>query len=473
MLKQNTTRDRILRMLLCRAAGLGSGLLMMVGHLWGELALLQLIALLPVLWVCGNRHFFRKQAVITGLYLGLSYTIVQLVFLQMPPAISAILITEITLLMMLFALGSTYFLRKGRWYGFLFVGAALTVVDWLNFTAVPIWGLSQSFFRPWSFYPAAIQFISFTGISGIGFILGTFQAAIIQFALHKVNRVKIAAVMIFLVLLVCLTNGILWFEKPAGSIRVASVGWTQTQHDDAGGVYSDDGFTTLYEEPVKQAAAEGAKLVVSPECGFLFNQYTEEINRFSEIARTYAVTLAVGYIEMQENKNQMVFIDPNGVVTGPYTKTHLIPFENFSEGNGQPVITEVDGVSIGAMICQDDNFSSLTRDYGRKPVAIMAVPTLDWIQVKDAHYQGTLGRAIESRFGIVRAAYNGISAIIDGRGKIIAQKDHFKDSPDLVIGDINLYPRRTLFDAAGHWFVIPCALCIVFGIICAVKEKQP
>jgi apolipoprotein N-acyltransferase len=84
----------------------------------------------------------------------------------------------------------------------------------------------------------------------------------------------------------------------------------------------------------------------------------------------------------------------------------------------------------------------------------VVVPTNDWKYVRKAHFQSSIHRAIESRFAIVRAATNGISAIISPDGRQVAVSDHFKDGPGLLVADVQVYNVRTAFSRFGHWFVV-------------------
>jgi apolipoprotein N-acyltransferase len=134
----------------------------------------------------------------------------------------------------------------------------------------------------------------------------------------------------------------------------------------------------------------------------------------------------------------------------------LTPFEDYLKGTGQPIVVVIDGVSVGVMICQDDNYTDISRRYGMQPTAVLAIPTNDWITIRNAHLQNTIHRAIESRFAIVRAASNGISAIISPKGQVLAIKDHCIDGPGLIVADVPIYEQRTIFSRFGHWFVAVC-----------------
>ena len=198
--------------------------------------------------------------------------------------------------------------------------------------------------------------------------------------------------------------------------------------------------------------------------GFYIDKYSRDewFEKFGAIARKYNAFLAVGYFNTSENQNRLVYITPDGNAMPEYSKTYLIPYEEkYIKGNGQLRITDINGISAGGMICHDDNFTKFSREYGRKKVSIVAVPTLDWSTVKSTHLQNSAHRAIESRYAIVRATMNGISAIIAPGGKILASCNHFKADPAVIVAEVPVYSSTTLFSAIGHWPVMASSIFLV------------
>ena len=157
-------------------------------------------------------------------------------------------------------------------------------------------------------------------------------------------------------------------------------------------------------------------------------------------------------------------IRDRGEVLSEYTKTYLTVFEDYRKGDGRLRIIEADGVQVGGMICQDDNFTRFSREYGRRRVGVVVVPTLDWRTVKGAHLQSSIHRAIESRYAIVRAAQNGISAIISPKGEVLASYDHFEEGPGAIAAEVGVYSSRTVFSVVGHW---PVVVSFVFLVVYA------
>ena len=149
-------------------------------------------------------------------------------------------------------------------------------------------------------------------------------------------------------------------------IKVAAIGWLSRDSGDCPDVHSEEGFEALFAKPVAEAAAQGARLIVSGEMGFLDRQTRGEwLRRFAEMSRRYGVMLAVGCFDAELNENRVLFFDRQGATINHYVKTHLTPFEHSRRGDGRMTIADVGGVGVGVMICQDDNFDTLVRSYGR------------------------------------------------------------------------------------------------------------
>jgi apolipoprotein N-acyltransferase len=123
-------------------------------------------------------------------------------------------------------------------------------------------------------------------------------------------------------------------------------------------------------------------------------------------------------------------------------------------------VHSLDELGVGEMICQDDNFTDLARGYGRTGVALVAVPTNDWREVKDYHAENSPMRALENGYGVVRAASGGVSEIVSPSGEVLARRDHLLEGSGVVVADLPVARAGTPYSAAGDWFVAVClALC--------------
>lgn len=440
----------------CRLAGLVSGLLLGIPAIYPAFAPLQLIAFLPLFYLAAMEKIRSRGMLVAGLYMGLAYTLPQLFVLRLPVPMSVLLLGWLIIIMVTIAWASGKLLKKPGISGAFAAGAMLVLADWINFTAIPIWGTAQSLVRPWSHYPILIQFVSVTGITGIIFALGSLQALAVKFITSPQSRIRALISIAAIVLVIFTADIFILSQKPIGRLEAAAVGWTNDDSEKYGEIYSENGFDALLATPITDAAKNGARLIVCPE-GALWLSKTHRqdwLEKLAAITRQYNIFLAIGYIDTTNNKNKMMFISPSGEVVGEYTKTHLTFVENFNKGPGQPTIIDVDGCTVGAMICQDDNFTDLSRKYGRPGISLVAVPTWDWFQVKNAHLQNSIYRAIESRYAVVRAGLNGISAIVAPDGRILAKKDHFIEGSGFITAEVPFYSNRTLFSRLGNWPVV-------------------
>jgi apolipoprotein N-acyltransferase len=397
--------------------------------------------------------------------MGLGFIAPQPLWLRLPSIISLILVAYFIVAMLILAAASWQLVGPAGIRGCFAFGAMLAVFDWVIVTAMPMWGTAQSLVRCWSWHPGAIAFTSVTGTAGLIFALGTTQALAVNAVLNRRQRVASVLSLAGVLAIVILADAVMLSGKSSGQLKVAAIGWVMTPEE--GGMGTSGAFDRLYAEPVAEAARQGARLIVSPETAFVEHDDPDRnpFSRFAELARRHSVYLAVGYLDTRSQENRAVFIAPSGEIAGRYAKTHLTPFEHNPIGTGRPTVVTVDGVTVGVMICHDDNYTDISRRYGDLPTGIIVVPTNDWRYVRKAHFQSSIHRAIESRFAVVRAATNGISAIISPTGKRLAVSDHFADGPGLLVADVEVYDVRTPFSRFGNWFVVVSGVYVVIHVM--------
>ncbi|HOK67095.1 MAG TPA: nitrilase-related carbon-nitrogen hydrolase [Anaerohalosphaeraceae bacterium] len=446
-----------------KGAGIAGGLLLMAGNLYGPLCLLQLSAL-PALLFLSLRTFNPKAAALCGFYMGLAFSIPQMFALRMPLLVTVGLLIWFTGILTLLCLGCAFLVRQGVLLGSLAVGAFWALLDWASCTAVPIWGLAQSFARSWTAYPALIQFISLTGICGVPLVLGTLQGLTSHLLARPACRKRAASALTGILLGLGILNTGLFLQRPSGHLRVAAAGWVFDDSFSEVDPHSTDGFEKLFAEPARQAARQGAVLFTTGELGFCIADHNRQewMERFGRLARECRLWLAVGYLNISEHKNRMFFMSPEGEIVEEYTKTYLTPMEPRWGGSGELKTVCIENIAVGGLICQDDNFPRLTRYYGRLKTPIVLSPTADWQTIRYPHLQAVRARAIEGQYGIVRGAACGISAVIDPKGRILAQMDHYKEGPGLLVADLPIVQTITLFSRFGF---VP--LLAVFGVILA------
>lgn len=440
---------------------------------------LQLLALVPFLLALFRYADRRPVAALCGCVLGCFFIVPLAFVLRFPFLMGAALALYLVLLWTLLALAASFFVRRPPLISAFSVAAVAVLVEWIDITCVPIWGTAQVFTRVWSAGPWAVQFVSLGGVTLLVFVVFAVQALAVKLWLSPPkDRRQLAAALAIVVGVAAAYDLSSWFSKPAASLRAAAMGWTYDQLPRGASTWPEVILHRFYIPMLEKASSSGAKLIVSPEVGFRLaaSQREEILQSIGEQARKHKVFLVVGYFDKERNDNRAVFIDDQGRIRGEYVKTHLIPvFERYKKGKKAPVTLLMrKTMLLGAMICQDDNFTDLARAYGRLKVNVMAVPTNDWFQVRHFHLENAVFRGLENGFGMIRAASNGISAIVDAKGRILASKDHFKEGPGVIVAHLPVEAfGGTPYSELGDWPAVLCALLLVFVGVMRFREYLP
>lgn len=148
----------------------------------------------------------------------------------------------------------------------------------------------------------------------------------------------------------------------------------------------------VLDEAADRAAAAGAGLLVAPEMFLTGYAIGDDIARLAEpadgdsadavadIAGRHGLAIAYGYPERHGDTvhNSAQLISADGSRLANYRKTHLFGcFErdHFRPG-GQPVVqAELNGLTVGLMICYDVEFPENVRAHALAGTDLLVVPT--------------------------------------------------------------------------------------------------
>ena len=429
-------------------------------HAWP----LQLVAFVPWLAALARLRPSWLAAVGSGFMLGAAYAVPLLFFLGFPVALGAALGAYLILLWMVLGVLMARVLAWSPLSAALGAGAAAVLVEWVEITLVPIWGTAQCFARVWSAAPWAVQFVSLTGILGVVFVVVTLQAILVGLGLHPGRRRALLTLAAAIVLTVGAVDLWLWSAVPTRHIGVAALGWTLEQLPEGPKTSAQRVLDEMVAPALDRAQQQGASLLVTPEVGLrLRDADAEPVQAWlGAAAREHGLWLAIGVFHHPSDTNRVLVFDSEGRFRGKVIKTHLIAFlERYTPGVGETPAWPFAGTRLGAMICQDDNFTDLSRANGRNGVRVMAVPTNDWREVRAYHLENALFRPMESRYGLIRAASGGISAIVDARGQVLARRDHFAAGPGLITAQLPIYDLPTTYADTGDWPVLLLALGVL------------
>jgi apolipoprotein N-acyltransferase len=194
--------------------------------------------------------------------------------------------------------------------------------------------------------------------------------------------------------------------------------------------------------------------LIWPESAFPFF-LTRDAEALAQIAAllprgSVLITGAARYAEGEGGNrggayNSVYVIDHEGTVLSAYDKTHLVPFGEYLpfqallERAGLQQLTKVRGGFIegdrhrtykvpGAplmlpLICYEIIFPRQVVPAGERPSWMLNVTNDAWFGISPGpyqHFQQARVRAIEEGLPLVRAANNGISAVVDPLGRVVA-----------------------------------------------------
>lgn len=193
--------------------------------------------------------------------------------------------------------------------------------------------------------------------------------------------------------------------------------------------------------------------LIWPESAFPFF-LTREPDALAQIAallpqESVLITGAARFAETAPGKggrayNSVYVIDHDGTVLSVYDKVHLVPFgeylpfQNLLEKAGLVQLTKVRGGFLSGdrhrafeapraprflpLVCYEIIFPRQIVPHGERPAWLLNVTNDAWFGISTGphqHFRQAKIRAIEEGLPLVRAANNGISAVVDPVGRVI------------------------------------------------------
>ena len=260
----------------------------------------------------------------------------------------------------------------------------------------------------------------------------------------------------------------------------------------------------VYAEYTIKAAENGADIVVWPETALPYS--VTEKNAYgrycSSVAKAADVTILAGVLRNNGLMNSIICVLPDGSFFDTvYDKQRLVPFGEFVPfkeifeilipplaelvmTSGDMIagedsqIMELDGVSVGCLICFDSIYEELARDSVKDGANIICLSTNDsWFTDSRALYMHNAQaqmRAIETGRYVVRAANTGISTVTSDRGQVLESLEPLVDG--IVEYDVPVNTHTTLYSVIGNSFIVMLVavigLLIVLDLIVLRKKEE-
>ncbi|MGB3812902.1 MAG: apolipoprotein N-acyltransferase [Shinella sp.] len=242
-----------------------------------------------------------------------------------------------------------------------------------------------------------------------------------------------------------------------------------------------------------EAGGKRPDIVVWPETSipFILTENPDALMRIAEVLADDQILIAgavrtesAGSGKAPRYYNSIYAIDGKGQIVGAADKVHLVPFGEYMpfadlfEGLGvNPVampggfsaarehqMLNAAGKGLYPLVCYEAIFPSEINASASAAAALLNVTNDAWFGNTPGPYQHFLQarlRAVERGTPLIRAANNGISAVVDARGRVVSGLAY--DAPGFV--DATLTGKL----APGGWeewrdYAFPIILCVLFGI---------
>lgn len=380
------------------------------------------------------------------------------------------------------------------------------IIEWLQ--EQTLWGF------PWGRlalsqynFTAALQSASLFGSFFVSFLIVLVNSLIAYAITIKADK-KLFRTVIISSILIFLLNATF------GYIRINVLNNRQYETVSVAGIqgnlpsdekWENGGYTSfeIYMEYSKQAAEDGAKIILWPETAVPVYLEKDDFydNTYKEFADDYDVYLIVGGFALIDENNYSVLVmyTPEGEsnIENPYKKRHLVPFGEYVPYRdfiikllpfmgdfrklgddltpaSDTVLFDTEYGDMSGLICFDSIFSRLSRNDVKNGSELILIGTNDSYYMESVnpyqHNGQAVLRAVENGRYVVRAANTGISSIISSNGSILKQTNI--NERIILSYDVPFINNKTLYNVIGDVFVIiSAAMCIFIFIISKRKKK--
>ena len=233
-------------------------------------------------------------------------------------------------------------------------------------------------------------------------------------------------------------------------------------------------YTRLTED------AWGAQLIVWPESALpvLASDIPDYLRHLQEQGRAHGADFAIGLVNYDSQSAQfhnglLVLSDAGG---GWYYKRHLVPFgeyfpvpafvrswmrlmslpyDDITPGSAHQPVLSAAGQKLGLTICYEDAFGSQQLRTLRDVTLLINVTNNAWYGDSTAphqHLQIARMRALEAGRYLIRAANDGITAVIGPRGEIITRLPQFQEA--VLRADVRPMTGLTPYARFGNYPVV-------------------
>jgi apolipoprotein N-acyltransferase len=248
----------------------------------------------------------------------------------------------------------------------------------------------------------------------------------------------------------------------------------------------------LYTQLNEQAL--GARLIVWPEAALpqIANELVPYLKQLYQHSTQKGSDIVMGILRADENDDYHNSIMVLGSDVTFYDKHHLVPFaeyfpvpafvrswlrlmnlpySDFTPGRADQPSVAAAGTRLALGICYEDAYGTNDLPAIRDSGVLVNVTNDAWFGhswARFQHFQIARMRTLEARRPLIRAANDGISAVVGPQGEVLAQAEQFK--PEVLRGSVQPRAGLSPFLRFGNWPIVVLGL-LGAGLAAVLKRR--
>ena len=235
-----------------------------------------------------------------------------------------------------------------------------------------------------------------------------------------------------------------------------------------------------FAEQAREAAAQGARIIYTPEMMFNFDpqvEYTEQFRALAKDTNAYLFITYVVAIEGQPWRNEAVMLSPEGKFSQVYGKYHTWMIgEPATPSAGVFPVFDTPLGKLATLICHDANYTDVARKLAANGAQLIAAPYREFGGFGEQAWTNALFRAVENRTAVVISGVATVSGIINPDGSLVALDTDINGSRVTLVGDVTLgsgkAPYTTIGDVLGWVALAGYVGFMVFQSIVEGRAKK-
>jgi apolipoprotein N-acyltransferase len=339
------------------------------------------------------------------------------------------------------------------------------------------------------------NFAPVIGVYGISAILLVSAGALVALLRGSMRTRVIAGVAIALPWIIAPALGSIEWTQPSGkAVNIAIVQgavpqnlkWITTNHD---------ATLNLYRRLAESSF--GTPLILFPEASLpdLANEIVPYLRSLYHDASARGSAVVLGVLRMDEKERYYNSVLALGDKVQWYDKDHLVPFaeffpvpgfvrswmrlmslpyDDFTRGGSSQPPLQAAGLKLATTICYEDGLASAQIAILKDADVLVNVTNDAWFghgSARHQHFQIARMRAIEAQRYMLRAANDGISAVIGPHGEVVTRAPDFKQ----FVLHSSVTPRMglPLYARVGNWLIISLATVAAGLGVVAARRRSP